>query len=84
MLAALALLLGLVHGHLNGADMHQSGGGAEALLGLAVVLFVLMALVGAFVAQLRQQWGRIAIRVLGSWIAASGLLMLGWALHRAR
>ena len=84
MLTALALLLGLVHGHLNGADMSQSGGGAEALLGLVAVLFVVMALVGAFAAQLRQQWCRIVIRVLGSWIAATGLLMLGWALHQAR
>jgi hydrogenase/urease accessory protein HupE len=84
MLTGLALLLGLVHGHLNGAGMDQSGDGAQALIGLAAVLFILMALVGAFVTQLRQQWGRIAIRVLGSWIAACGLLMLGWAVHRPR
>ena len=61
--------------------MDQSGAGAQSLLGLTAVLFVL-ALVGAFLTQLRQQWGRIAIRVLGSWIAACGLLMLRWALHR--
>jgi urease accessory protein len=29
--------------------------------------------------QLRASWARIAVRVVGSWIAASGLLMLGWA-----
>lgn len=84
MFTALALLLGFVHGHLNGAGMDQSGAGVQALLGLAALLFVLMALVGAFVTQLRQPWGRIAIRVLGSWIVACGLLMLGWALHRPR
>ena len=83
-LTGLSLLLGLVHGCLNGAGMDQSVGGAQALLGLAAALFVLMALAGAFVTQLRQQWVRIAIRVLGSWIAACGLLMLGWALHRTR
>ena len=35
----------------------------------------------AFVVRLRAQWTRIAIRVAGSWIAASGLLMLGWAVR---
>jgi hypothetical protein len=33
----------------------------------------------AFVIQLRAYWARIAVRVAGSWIAASGLLMLGWS-----
>jgi hypothetical protein len=29
-------------------------------------------------------WARIAVRVLGSWIAATGLPMLGWILHGAQ
>ena len=37
----------------------------------------LTALGVAFVVQLRQSWSRIAVRVLGSWIAGSGLLILG-------
>ena len=61
--------------------MGQPGVAVEALLGLAAVLFVLTALVVAFVVELRQPWSRIAVRVLGSWIAASGLLMLGWAMR---
>jgi hypothetical protein len=32
--------------------------------------------------QLRASWARIAVRVAGSWIAASGLLMLGWAVRQ--
>jgi hypothetical protein len=55
-----------------------------ALVGLGVVLFALTGLVVAFVVQLRQPWSRIAVRVLGSWIAASGLLMLGWAMRATR
>jgi hypothetical protein len=31
---------------------------------------------------LRADWSRIAVRVAGSWIAASGLLLLGWAARR--
>jgi hydrogenase/urease accessory protein HupE len=84
LLTAVAILLGLVHGFVNGADMGQPAVGAQALLGLAAVLFVLTALVSAFVVQLHQPWSRIAVRVLGSWIAASGLLMLGWAMRPLR
>jgi hypothetical protein len=29
---------------------------------------------------LRIVWMRIAVRVAGSWVAAIGLLMLGWSL----
>jgi hypothetical protein len=44
-------------------------------------VFVLIVFAAAFVVQLRVQWARIAVRVAGSWIAASGLLMLGWSLR---
>jgi urease accessory protein len=81
-LTVLAAALGLVHGYLNGAGIGPFSAGAQALAGLAAVVFVLVALVAAFVVRLRREPGRIAVRVFGSWIAASGLLMLGWALHR--
>ena len=84
LLAALAILLGLVHGFVNGADMGPPGISAQALLGLAAAIFVLTALVSMAVVRLRQPWNRIAVRVLGSWIAASGLLMLGWAMRTIR
>ena len=76
---AVAMLLGLSHGYLNGTGMGTSGSAAVALLGLVSAVFVLVALAAAFVVRLRVQWGRIAVRVAGSWITASGLLMLGWA-----
>jgi hydrogenase/urease accessory protein HupE len=84
LLTTITMSLGLVHGFVNGAGMGQLAVGAQALLGLGVVLFVLTALVVALVVQLRQPWSRIAVRVLGSWIAASGLLMLGWAMRATR
>jgi hydrogenase/urease accessory protein HupE len=84
MLTALAVSVGLAHGFVNGAGMGPFGVGVQALFGLASALFVLTTLVVAFVVQLRQPWSRIAVRVLGSWIAASGLLMLGWAMHTTR
>jgi urease accessory protein len=78
-MSALAVLLGFVHGYLNGTGMGHSGSTLVALLGLTSGVFVLIVLAAAFVVQLRAQWARIAVRVAGSWIVASGLLMLGWS-----
>jgi len=80
-MTALSALLGLVHGYLNGTGMGQSGFALAAILGLAAAVFVLIVLAAAFVVQLRVHWARIAVRVAGSWIAASGLLLLGWAVR---
>ena len=76
--AAVAVVLGLVHGVLNGAALRQGAGGF-GLLGIMAALFVLLALASAFVVSLERPWTRIAVRVAGSWITASGLLLLGWA-----
>jgi len=78
---ALAAFLGLYHGYLNGTGMGQPMSAVVVLLGLVFAIFVLVALAAAFVVRLQAQWARIAVRVAGSWIAASGLLMLGWAVR---
>lgn len=80
---ALAILLGLPRGYLNGSGMGSLWIAVPALLGLAAGVFALAALAAATVVPLRAQWARIVVRVAGSWIAAIGLLMLGWAV-RAR
>ncbi len=79
----LAALLGLLHGYLNGAGMRWSTSVFVAYLGLVTGVFILVALVAALVIRLRPPWARIAVRVAGSWIVASGLLMLGWAARRS-
>jgi hydrogenase/urease accessory protein HupE len=78
---AVAVGLGLVHGCLNGVAMRQAGAGGVGLLGIMATLFVLVALVAALVVALQRPWTRIVVRVTGSWIAAIGLLMLGWSLR---
>ena len=77
--AALAAGLGLVHGFLNGPALAGAGPGALGLLGIAAVAFVLVALSSALVVSLKAPAARIAVRVAGSWVAAIGLLLLGWA-----
>src|SRR5262249_19681016 len=78
-LSVLAGVIGLFHGYLNGFGMTFSV--SVALLGLIAVVFMLVAIIAALVVRLHWPASRIAVRVVGSWIAASGLLMVGWALR---
>jgi hydrogenase/urease accessory protein HupE len=77
----LAAALGLLHGWLNGAGIAEAGREVLGLLGIVSAVFVVVALLAAFVVWLRPPWSRIAVRVAGSWIAAVGLLLLGWGLR---
>jgi hydrogenase/urease accessory protein HupE len=78
---ALAVLLGLQRGLGNGSGMVHSADTIVALVGLGLAVFVVVALAAAFVVGLRAAWARVAVRVIGSWVAASGLLLLGWSLR---
>ena len=80
----IAALLGLYHGYLNGTGLGTSMNSAVALLGLVFGIFIVVALASAFVVRLHAHWARVAVRVGGSWIAASGLLMIGWAVRTGR
>jgi len=78
---AIAVALGLLHGWLNGAGIAGTSREALALAGIGASVFVIVALVAAGILVTAQGWRRIAVRVLGSWVAAVGLLMLGWMLR---
>jgi urease accessory protein len=78
---AIAIVLGLVHGYFNGSAMAAAKLGALGLVGIVSTVFVFVALAAALVVALRAPWTRIAVRVAGSWIAAAGLLLLGWSLR---
>jgi hydrogenase/urease accessory protein HupE len=73
----LAVVVGIIHGYGNGMAM-AAGPGVPGLFGIMAVLFVLAALVSAVIVSLKPPWTRIAVRVLGSWVAAMGILMTGW------
>ncbi len=77
---ALAVALGLVHGQMNGAELGTGGLGVVGLLGTVGCLFVVVSLTAGFVVSLERPWTRIAVRVAGSWIVATGLLYVGWTL----
>ncbi len=81
--AGLGTLLGVSHGFFDGLGMHEAGAGHGVLqlLGVSATLFVLVSLVSATAVAARPVWARISVRVVGSWIGASGLLWAGWVLH---
>jgi urease accessory protein len=78
---AMAAALGALHGYDNGRDLAATTGALVAILGIACSLFAVVSLVAGQVAVLRAQWARLAVRISGSWIAAIGLLMLGWSVR---
>jgi hydrogenase/urease accessory protein HupE len=80
-LCGIAATAGGLHGFVNGATLAPEGGRALALTGVALTVFALVTLCSALVVGLRAEWTRIAVRVAGSWFAATGLLVIGWALR---
>jgi len=76
-----AIAVGLLHGWLNGVSIMDAHREALGLAGIVSAIFVLVAIAAAFAVSVRAMWARVAVRVVGSWVAAIGLLMLGWALR---
>jgi hydrogenase/urease accessory protein HupE len=74
--ALFTVVAGLLHGYVNGASLGSSG--SLALAGAITAACCLFAILAAQVTTIQAAWGRIALRAVGSWVAAAGLLMLGW------
>lgn len=80
------VVLGGLHGYLNGTAMREAGTWPAVLqlfgVGVSVAFASFWALAVLELADLaKRPWIRIVVRVLGSWTAASGLLLLGWSLR---
>jgi hydrogenase/urease accessory protein HupE len=77
---AVVIVVGLVHGVMNGVALKDSAG-ILGLIGIMATLFVIVAIVSAFIVSLKQPWAKIVVRVAGSWVAAMGMLMFGWLMR---
>jgi urease accessory protein len=74
---AMAVLLGLAIGWSNASEITSNMSAPRFVAGLAVAgLFVTTYGVG-LVRSLKFEWSQIAVRVVGSWLAAIGILVLG-------
>ena len=79
--ALLAVLLGAFEGYNFGAAYSATRESLPAIIGSVGFVFVLIAVVSAAVLRAKWGWTHIAMRVVGSWTAASGMLLLGWGLR---
>jgi urease accessory protein len=75
----LAIAFGLINGVGNGIELAKTASTAMGTVGIACGLFVLVSLLAGHVASLRAAWARVVVQIAGSWIAAIGLFMVGWA-----
>ena len=72
--------LGLLHGLANGLEIAAGTRAVMSVSGAVVATAVIVAAGTLFAAILGGPRGRIVVRVLGSWVAALGLMLLGLAL----
>lgn len=80
-LRGLVLAAGFIHGLANGATMDPERASVLALVGVVSGVIAIVLLLAAETSQVREGWPRIVVRVLGSWVTATGMLMFGWILH---
>ena len=81
-LASVTVLFGLSHGFANAAPELDGGRQLLYALGVGISAHVVITLSTAAAHELsrRRQWGPVALRAAGSWIAAIGLIFGGFSL----
>jgi hydrogenase/urease accessory protein HupE len=76
--AVAVVLAAALHGIVNGATMAPGGAALLGIAGAVAAAACLFTILAAQVSALQAGWTRVAVRVGGSWVAAAGVLMLGW------
>jgi hydrogenase/urease accessory protein HupE len=70
--------VGLLHGLRNGQALAATDTSLLAAGGIVAALGVVSLLLAAVAVSLHAGWQQTAARVLGSWVAAIGILSLAW------
>jgi hydrogenase/urease accessory protein HupE len=78
LLILVGLLIGSWHGFTNGLNIATTGTSGLAAIGNTVAASLVALLFSAAAVSLSKSWQQIAVRVVGSWVAAIGLLVLAW------
>ncbi len=76
----LAAAVGLLHGLANGSEITASISAWRFIPGLAAAAILVLTYGIGVVRSLEKPWTRIAIRVVGSWIAAAGIMVCAFKL----
>jgi hydrogenase/urease accessory protein HupE len=77
----LAALFAGIHGYADGVGLPGGGDGLMTLAGITMAVGCSFAIGANMALPAADGVGRTAVRVAGSWIAAVGVLLLGWTLH---
>lgn len=80
LLLIVVAFFGMSHGAANAIDLAGTAAPALIVVGVAVAGMIATLPLAIVITTLGQGWPRIVVRVIGSWIAAIGLMMLGLAL----
>ncbi len=67
---------GCTHGYQNGMELHQTQSPLLFLTGLLAGGLILYSIMAAITVSVKKEWFQIALRVVGSWVAAMGLMMI--------
>jgi len=81
LLASVAGFVGFARGFINGSAAQAADGIWLSVMGIATGVFLAAALAMGLTAALEKRGWSTVLRVAASWIAAIGLLMLGWELQ---
>jgi urease accessory protein len=76
-LTALCAAVGIFVGWTNASENLGQVSPLRFVTGFALIGLLLLVYANGLVRNLRAEWARIAIRVVGSWIAAASILVLG-------
>jgi len=76
LLVPLAMVIGIGIGLDSPPQAASIGAANAALAGTGSAAFAVVALIAAAVARLHHGWPRIGVRVVGSWVAASAILVV--------
>ena len=77
LLATVAVVLGLSHGYENTADISSTVAMYLFVPGVVVTGIAMIAIFAAVAVSREAAWQKIAVRVVGSWITAMGILIIG-------
>lgn len=86
LLYSLAVVFGLTHGYANGQAITPDLSAAGFIAGIAIAALLLVGHclnATRYLLRLKPAWLRIAVRVAGSWIAATGILVIGLSVRTA-
>jgi urease accessory protein len=76
----LVTAVGLLHGLANGAEVTGPISSSRFIPGLAAAAILVLTYGIGLVRSLEKPWARIAVRVVGSWIAAAGIMVCAFKL----